>query len=359
MNPFKRTFINFNIFFFRGMKILIEIDGSYGEGGGAVLRIATALSALCTKPVKIFNIRSKRPKPGLMPQHLNAVKAVSELSNGKLSGLEIGSTELKFQPGKLKPGKYSVDVKTAGSITLILQAFMIPAAFAGGPVKITLVGGTDLRWSPSIDYFRNITVPILRLMGYDVKTKLRKRGHYPKGGGILEVEIFPVSTLNPVNLIESNFNTIKGISHAVNLPEHVAVRQAQSAGEIIKNEGFDVKIDIDHTDNSLGSGSGILLWTDGDIPLGGSSMGERGKRAEQVGYDAAKDLIRQIKGKSALDSHMGDQIIPYMFIAGNSTIKTSELTHHTLTNIDVAGKFIKRRVAVKGELGKPALITVK
>jgi len=338
---------------------LIEIDGSYGEGGGAVLRIATALSALCTKPVKIFNIRSKRPKPGLMPQHLNAVKAVAELSTAYLSGLEIGSTELIFQPGKLKPGNYSIDVKTAGSITLILQAFMIPAAFAGGPVKINIVGGTDLRWSPSVDYLQNVTVPILRLMGYDVKTKLIKRGHYPRGGGILEVEIFPVSSLNPVNLVESHFSTIKGISHAVNLPEHVAVRQARSAEKIIKNSGFDVKIDIDHINNSLGSGSGILLWTDGEIPLGGGSIGEMGKKSEEVGYDAANDLINQIKGKSALDSHMGDQIIPYIFIVGNSTVKTSELTQHTLTNIHVAGKFIKRKVVVEGELGKPALIIVK
>ena len=168
---------------------MIEIDGSYGEGGGSVLRIATALSALCSKPVKIYNIRSKRPKPGLMPQHLNAVKAVAKLSNANLSGLEIGSTELKFQPGKLTPGNYSIDVKTAGSITLILQAFMIPAAFTGGPVKITLIGGTDLRWSPSIDYFRNVTLPILKLMGYDAKTKLMKRGHYPRGGGIWNITV--------------------------------------------------------------------------------------------------------------------------------------------------------------------------
>lgn len=341
------------------MKALIEIDGSYGEGGGAVLRMATALSALCNKPVKIFNIRSKRSKPGLMPQHFNAVKAVAELSNATLSGLSIGSTELTFQPDKLKPGNYQIDVKTAGSITLILQAFMIPAAFAGGPVKITIVGGTDLRWSPSIDYLQNVTIPILNLMGYNARTKLVRRGHYPRGGGVLEVEIFPLSTLNSVNLVESNFNTIRGISHAVNLPEHVAVRQANAAEDLIKNAGYDIQIDIDHTQDSIGSGSGILLWTDGHIPLGGSSIGERGKRAEEVGHEAAKDLLYQINGKSALDSHMGDQIIPYLFIAGNSTIKTSELTQHTLTNIDVAGNFIGRKVAVDGELGKPALITVK
>lgn len=336
----------------------MEIDGSYGEGGGAVLRMATAFSALCCKPVKIFNIRSKRPKPGLMPQHLNAVKAVAELSNANVSGLEIGSTELTFQPKVLKPGDYRIDIKTAGSITLILQAFMIPAAFAGGPVKITIIGGTDLRWSPSVDYLQNVNIPILKLMGYKAKTKFIQRGHYPKGGGILEVEIYPVKSLRPVNLIESNFNTINGISHSVKLPEHVAVRQAKSAEASIKNKGYDINIEIEHNNNSLGSGSGILLWTDGNIPQAGSSIGEISRKAEQVGLDAANDLLNQISGNSALDSHMGDQIIPYLFIAGNSTIKTSELTQHTLTNIYVAQKFIFREVVVDGKLGEPALITV-
>lgn len=338
---------------------MIEIDGSCGEGGGAVLRMATGLSALTSKPVKIYNIRSKRPKPGLMPQHLNSVKAVAELSDANLSGLKIGSTELSFQPGKLKPGSYDIDIKTAGSISLILQAFMIPAAFTGGPVKITINGGTDLRWSPSIDYLQNITLPILNTMGYKADIQVLRRGHYPKGGGILEVKIYPISLLKPLNIIVSNFNAVKGISHAVNLPEHVAMRQARSAEVMIKNEGYDIDIDIEHGDSSFGSGSGILLWTDGTIPLGGSSIGERGKKAEEVGLDAAKDLLDQIRGNSALDSHMGDQIIPYLFIAGNSSVTTSKLTQHTLTNIDVACQFINRDVQVDGKLGKPALITVK
>ena len=196
-------------------------------------------------------------------------------------------------------------------------------------------------------------------LGYKSETQILRRGHYPKGGGILEVKIYPINSLKPVNLIETNFKAVKGISHAVNLPEHVAIRQARSAEVMIKNAGYDVNVDIEHVESSFGSGSGILLWTDGTVPLGGSSIGERGKKAEVVGLDAAKDLLEQINGNSALDSHMGDQIIPYLFIAGNSSITTSKLTQHTLTNIDVASLFINRDVQVDGKLGKPALITVK
>ena len=338
---------------------MIKIDGSHGEGGGAVLRIATALSAVTSKPVKIVNIRSKRPKPGLMPQHLNAVKAVADLSGATVSGLEIGSTELIFDPGTLKGGTYKVDIKTAGSITLILQAFLLPAAFADRPVNITVVGGTDVRWSPSVDYLENITLPILRLMNYKAKTKLIQRGHYARGGGIFKVEIEPNPNLIPLNACELEFKSINCISHAVNLPKHVAERQAMTAEKILKKAGYSLNIQIEHSNNALGSGSGILIWTDGKTPVAGSSIGERGKSAEKVGAEAANEILHHISRRAALDRYMGDQIIPFIAITGSSTVKTAELTPHAITNIHVTQKFIDRKINVNGELGEPSIITTK
>jgi RNA 3'-phosphate cyclase len=338
---------------------MIEVDGSYGEGGGAVIRISTALSALTSKPVHISNIRSGRPKPGLMAQHLNAVKAVADLSGAKVSGLELGSTELFFHPGPLRGGNFSIDVGTAGSITLILQAFMIPAAFADRPVKITIVGGTDVRWSPSVDYLENVTLPILSLMGYSARTNLLRRGHYPRGGGILELEVDPVNELKSLNVFELKFDTVNGISHAVKLPEHVAERQARSARNILLDAGYKSKIKIEHSNNALGSGSGILLWTNGKTQVSGSSIGEPGKRAEKVGADAAREILFHISRRSAVDRYMGDQIIPYMAIAGNSSIKTAELTQHTLTNIYMTEKFINIKFHVDGKLGDEAVIKVE
>ena len=142
-------------------------------------------------------------------------------------------------------GNFRIDIETAGSITLILQAFMIPAAFADGPVKITIIGGTDVRWSPSVDYLENVTLPILNLMGYRAKTNLIQRGHYPRGGGILELEIDPVKKLKPLNVSELKFDRINGISHAVKLPEHVAERQAKSAEEDSQMQVTDSNIKIE------------------------------------------------------------------------------------------------------------------
>jgi RNA 3'-phosphate cyclase len=338
---------------------LIEIDGSYGEGGGSVLRIATALSALTSKPVHITNIRSGRPKPGLMAQHMNAVKSVADLSNASVKGLEIGSTEIYFNPKSLNGGFFKIDVGTAGSISLILQAFMIPAAFTDIPVKIRITGGTDVRWAPSVDFIKYVKLPILRLMGYNARINIIQRGHYPRGGGILEIEIDPITKLKPINVSKLQFDCIYGISHSIKLPIHIAERQAQSAKEILNNEGYCSDIKIESSQNAIGPGSSIFLWTNGLTPISGGAVGEPGKRAEKVGSEAAKQILYHISKRSPVDKYMGDQLIPYMALAGSSSIKTAELTQHTLTNIHITEKFIDKKFHVDGIVGESAIISVE
>ncbi len=341
-----------------GVNYLIEIDGSYGEGGGSVLRIATALSAVTYKPVHITNIRSGRPKPGLMAQHMNAVKAVADLSNATVKGLEVGSTEISFTPKYLNGGIYKIDIGTAGSISLILQAFMIPAAFADGPVKIRITGGTDIRWAPSVDFIENVKLPILRLMGYNANINIIQRGHYPRGGGILELEVKPITKLKPLNVSNLQFDCIYGISNSIKLPIHIAERQAQSAKNILHNKGYNSRIKIKGSQNAIGPGSSIFLWTNGVTPVSGSAIGEPGKKAEKVGLEAAKQILYHISCRAAVDKYMGDQLIPYMALAGDSCIKTAELTQHTLTNIHITEKFIDKKFNVHGIIGKTAIINV-
>ena len=336
---------------------MIEIDGLYGEGGGALVRIATALSALISKSIHITNIRANRPKSGLMPQHLNAVRAVSNLVNAHIDGLNIGSNEIFFYPESLKGGKFNIDIKTAGSITLVLQAFMIPACFAESKVYITIKGGTDVRWSPPIDYLQNVTLPIFKKMGYDARIDLIKRGHYPRGGGIVKVMINPVKKLKPIDLENLKIDKIKGISHSVKLPEHVAIRQAESAEKVLKASGLNAEIEIQHSENALGSGSGIVIWGEGNTRVGGSAVGERGVRAEKIGEKAANELLYHIVKGAAVDKYIGDQVIPYMAIAGKSEVKTAELTLHALTNIYITEKLLGKKFSVDGKMGDIATIS--
>lgn len=337
---------------------MIEIDGSYGEGGGALLRISAALSALTGNAIHVTNIRAKRPRKGLMPQHLNALNVVAHLSRASCKGVSIGSTEISLTPQDLIAGEYKVDIGTAGSITLVLQCFMIPAAFADAPVKITLIGGTDVRWSPSADYLQNITLPLLSSIGYKARMKLIQRGHYPRGGGIIKMKIFPIKKLKPFNFSHLKVDMIKGVSHAVKLPEHVAVRQAKTAENLLSKKGFETDIEVQHSNQGLGPGSGIVLWTEGISRVGGSSIGEPGKRAELVGQEAAEELLYHISQKAALDKYMVDQIIPYMVLSGDSLAETAKLTKHALTNIYAAEMITSRKFNIEGKLGDRAVIKV-
>jgi RNA 3'-phosphate cyclase len=326
---------------------MIAIDGSRGEGGGQILRTCVALSAVTGHGFRIDNIRAGREKQGIMPQHLNAIDAVARLCNARVEGLKVGSMELEFHPKKIKGGKFNLDIGTAGSVTLVLQALMIPSLHADGKVEVTITGGTDVRWSPPIDYLRFVTLPILERFGYRGRIQLIRRGYYPTGGGEVKALIEPAGHMDRIMLMEQgSVVAVKGVSHChLDLEKaRVARRQARSARPLLYNKlaniGFAGDIDIkqEHA-KALSYGSGITLWieTENSI-LGADSLGERGKKAELVGLEAARDLIRELDSKVPLDRYMADQIIPYLALAGG-TVKVSEVTKHTETNVEVVNEF--------------------
>lgn len=326
---------------------MLCIDGSLGEGGGQVLRTAAALSAVTGESMKISSIRANRRNPGIMPQHLSAINAVAELCDGRLEGAKIGSQELEFIPGNIREGRLNIDVGTAGSVTLVLQALMIPAMHAPGPVDLSVRGGTDVSWSPSIDYLRHVTLPLLAGYGYRANLDLVGRGYYPAGGGRVEVNVEPAGKPRPLNLTKrGRIISVGGLSHAHSdlAKARVSERQMKSARTIIYNKlanmGFkgDVKIDNEYAD-ALSCGSGITLWAETEHSVVGSdALGAPGRRAETVGTEAAGNLIKTLESGAALDPCTGDQIIPYLALAGGA-VSVSEMTGHTLTNIDVVNLF--------------------
>jgi len=343
----------------------VEIDGSIGEGGGQVLRASIAYAAVCGKTLRIFNIRAKRDNPGLRPQHLIAVRAVSTLCDGRVNGLEAGSQEIIFVPNEIKGGKIWFKIGTAGSTTLVLQALIPVALFADKEVFVTLEGGTNNKWAPQIDYLKNIFLPLIEKTGAKIEVNIEKRGHYPKGGGKITAKISPVKNLNPITLTEfGEVEKIEGLSHCVKLPQHVAERQAKAAlDELWPNYG-NININLEwwekQNDPHLGPGSGIVLWaktTKGAI-LGGDALGAPKKPAEEVGKEATQNLLKELKTKMPVDSHSGDQLIPFMALAkGVSTIKVTQLTLHAETCIKVSEIIMGTKFDVKGEINQSAEIT--
>jgi RNA 3'-terminal phosphate cyclase (ATP) len=319
---------------------MLEIDGSFGEGGGQIIRTAIALAAITGKEVEIKNIRANRPNPGLSAQHLHAVKAVERLSGGHTKGLELRSSQLIFSPAALKGFEGEIDIGTAGSITLLLQCLIPVALFADRETKVRITGGTDVKWSPPIDFYTNVFLKALRKMGCEVHLDLKSRGYYPKGAGLVDVHVAPAHHVKGIVLAKrEREGIIKGISHSRSLPAHVTERQAKAAKRILREAGYDTEIKTEIANGGkMTTGSGITLWYG---YKSGSALGERGKRAEIVGEEAAETIINELESASTVDVHLADQLIPYIALAeGRSEIKVREITNHLETNMYVTKKFL-------------------
>jgi RNA 3'-phosphate cyclase len=324
---------------------MIAIDGSLGESGGQILRTSTALSVITGEPVRIFNIRAKRKKPGLRPQHLMVVRILKELSGARSSGLEVNSGEITFQPGDLKGGDYRFDIGTAGSMTLVFEACILALSRTEEKVSLEVTGGTDVNWSPSWDFFRNVFVNLVNKIGLDVRAELITRGHNPEGGGRGRIEILPSKEIRPLVLENTDPpEEVKGTVFLSNLPDHIAKRMRETAVNMLLKEGLSSSINIQRSE-PISTGTGITLWSiSGGKVLGAQSLGERGVPSEKVAENAVRPLIEDIRSGATIDVHSLDQIIPLMALSeGSSSYAVRSITGHSSTNMEISERFLGKR----------------
>ena len=333
---------------------MIEIDGSTGSGGGQILRTAVSLSAVSKKPCRVFNIRSGRPNPGLALQHLLGIQALAKLSNAKLEGDELGSEEITFSPSESpgdNPQELQVKIETAGSITLVLQTLILPALFCPNPVKIIFKGGaTDTFFSPTIDHFRYVFSKILEKMGARIEINVTKRGYYPEGGAEVEAIVYPAK-LKAINLTErGNLQRILAISGASSAlgGKKVAERQLAGVREILGKLNLPMEEKVEYYE-TLSPGSQICLIVEFENSIVGTdNLGLLGKRAEEVGKEAALELLKEQKSGACLDKHSADQILPFLALAQSKSLVTiSQQTAHVKTNIWTIEKFLKGKFELK------------
>jgi len=344
---------------------LILIDGSYGEGGGQILRTSLALSALLGKSVEIINIRKGRANPGLQPQHLTGVVAIQEISGGRLQGADLGSQKLRFYPGEIRGADYDFDVSrikgSAGSTGLVFQTIAPPLLFAKKGVNFTIKGGPHTQWSPPIDYIQHVFLPIARRMGIRAEISLVKWGWYPVGGGLIEGKVEPVECLEGLELKKrGDLINVKILSAVSNLPLSIAQRQKDQAYRRLKGKGFLPEVEIIEPP-ALGTGTFVFILAQFEGSLAGfSSLGQRGKPAERVADEAVEEFFQYYDSGAALEGHLADQLILYMALArGKSSITTSRISSHLLTNIWVVEKFLPLKFNVEGELGGAGQISVQ
>lgn len=338
----------------------LVLDGSYGEGGGQILRTALALSVALHRPVTLTRMRARRPKPGLQPQHLTVVRALAAISDATVSGDALSSTELTFSPRSLKGGDYRFDVGaikgSAGSVSLLFQSLLLPLALAGSASRLTLVGGTHVPWSPPVHYLTEVFLPALRVIGVDADVKLRRWGWYPAGGGEVEAVIEPARELSGFVAEPLQGNPkITGLSAVSKLPRSIAERQRRRAEERLSEAGLVAEIAIEEDSTALNPGTLLFLAVRGRA--GFSSLGRRGLPAEQVADAAVDELLAWTKSAAGVDQHLADQLVPFLALSTSaSTYSCPTLSQHLTTVAWVVEQFLP--VQVRLHEGTPARVEV-
>ncbi|NCC35344.1 RNA 3'-terminal phosphate cyclase [Desulfobulbus propionicus] len=329
----------------------LTIDGSFGEGGGQLTRLAMALAAITGRPLMLTTIRAHRTKPGLRAQHLAAVRAVATLCGGRLQGDVLGSGELYFHPGRLQGGTHRFDVGTAGSISLVLQAVLPVALCSGYACHFTLTGGTDVPMAPPLDYLHQIFLPWLARMGADVTVASVRRGYYPQGGGAVEVHVRPCTSFMPLQLSDAGpVEAIWGITHVTRLPAHIAERMIRAASEVLASRG-PVSMDCRVAANgeSLGPGGAIVLAAGTAHGLvGAAAVAQKGVPAEQLGRQVGQSLAQDLECGATVDIHAADQLLVYAALAnGSSQFTVRRVSQHAQTAMWIIEQFLPVRFAVE------------
>ncbi|MHA3774276.1 RNA 3'-terminal phosphate cyclase [Verrucomicrobiota bacterium sgz303538] len=337
------------------MQTPIVIDGSAGEGGGQILRTSLALSLVTGQPFRIEKIRAGRQRPGLLRQHLTAVNAATEVSRARVDGAELGSQELTFRPGAIRPGVYRFAIGSAGSATLVFQTIFPALMTASGPSKLTLEGGTHNPLAPPFDFLAKTFLPMIDKMGPRTEVRLERAGFYPAGGGKFEATITPAAQLNPLEITtRGDIRHRKATVLLANLPSHIAEREIALLRERLPwpEDAFVAETNI----HSPGPGNAVLVevGTDEGTEVF-SGFGQKGVRAETVISDVIKEVRAYLAASVPVGEYLADQLLLPLALAGSGTFLTVGLSRHSRTNMDVITRFLPVKFETE-ELGSNASI---
>ncbi len=339
----------------------LEVDGSYGEGGGQILRTALTFSVIQKKPVRVSRIRAGREVPGLRRQHLSAINVLGEIFDGKLTGAFEGSSEISFVPGPPRLDSLSLDMKTAASITLVLQAVVPAVSLSRTKLSIELVGGTDVPWSPTFDYFHAVVREAYSAMGIKFSAMAHRRGYYPKGGGRVSLSVGPCVSVHPLNLLERRgLGAVDLVSRCALLPRHVAERQIHAAASLLEGKGLRVGGTQVKEEQAESPGSSILASVKGDgILIGSDALGAKGKRSEDVGREAAERLAATLDSGACIDANLADMVAPLLsFASGPSELRVPHISGHLDTGLYLAKLFTSCEYSTRSE-GSSSVVSIK
>jgi RNA 3'-terminal phosphate cyclase (ATP) len=319
---------------------MLCIDGSYGEGGGQIIRTSLALSLITGKPFRVTNVRARRDKPGLQRQHLTAVTAAAAIGTGKADGAHLASKEFTFEPGAIQPGEYKFTIGTAGSTMLVLQTVLPPLMIADAPSLLLFEGGTHNPKAPPFEFIRKTFLPLINRTGPTVSVELQRYGFYPPGGGRFNVYVEPATELRRLDLLERGaILSQRARALVVNLPAHIGERELAVASEQL---GFmPDQLDLEESDSAISSGNVFTIDIESEnLTEVFTGVGERGVRAEQIAARVIHETQSYLDAGVPVGPHLADQLLIPMALAGGGSYTTATPTPHTTTNIEIVKKFL-------------------
>jgi RNA 3'-terminal phosphate cyclase (ATP) len=328
---------------------MIRIDGSFGEGGGQILRTSLSLSLATGKPFCIEGIRAGRERPGLLRQHLTAVLAAAEVGGAEVDGATLGSPAVTFSPGNVRAGDYRFAVGTAGSGTLVFQTILPALLTADAPSHIAIEGGTHNSAAPPFDFLERTFLPLIERMGPKIRLQFERYGFYPAGGGRFCAEIEPAQSLAPLHIGERGEVLSRRIVAVVaNLPGHIALREVETAADMLNWNKDCGK--IDQTRNSPGPGNLVMVEIgSSEVTEIFSAFGQLGVSAEKVASIAAKDAREYLVSRAAAGEHLTDQLLLPLALAGAGSFTAEKINMHARTNMAVIAEFLPVRFEVQPE----------
>jgi len=333
---------------------MIKINGAVGEGGGQILRSALSLSMATGRPFAIDQIRAGRRKPGLMRQHLAAVKAATEICRARTQGAEVGSRELTFEPNAARPGEHIFNIGSAGSTSLVLQTILLPLARAGAPSRVTIQGGTNNPAAPPFEFVERAFLPLLRRMGFVVEATLSQPGYYPAGGGEIVVEIGAAPEMHALVLTERGACVSRrGEAIVANLPYAIASREAETLRSLL--DWPTACVDAITERRARGPGNVVVATIAYEhVTEVFVAFGRLGASAESVATECADEVKAYLAGAHPVGPRLADQLLLPMAVGAGGVFVTQHPTRHMLTNVLVINAFlgetIRMREAADGAL---------
>ena len=338
---------------------MLQIDGAQKSGSGTIVRFAVGLAALLGEQLHLTNIRAKREKPGLRPQHLKALQALQQICHGSLDGGEIGSGEIWFKPGgEVKGGHYEWDIGTAGSTTLLAMTLLPAACFSSGAISFNISGGLFQDFAPSAYHMQYVLFPALRSMGITAELNIIRPGYVPRGGGIIGVGVEPVrGKLKPINLpAQGKVTQIQGIALSSHLKERkVSERMVAKCNEVLNSQGYRADIELVHDTSALQRGAVLALYaeTSSRCIIGADRAGAPRRTSEDIGRSVATSLLEDLSTGATVDRYLADQLIFYAALAdGVSLYRIPGLTEHVETNLWLVETILGAQTEVNQNLVK-------